>query len=223
MSNEAALTQWQSPWNFTVTGPGTIKQSSTFNIGFRADIRKRRLAIHVDPIEPPSIALNLISTSSGSYICSGQAQVNPSSSETDTYSWGDNGIFALQRPSSTSNDFNGGIYLIDSRNMGMQLTGDSTTLCRSNEHVHVVDPVTGQVTDYDLPGQQSIVWPSTQFFGQSFPFSLDINGNILADGGHVTSAPVAWGWPGGTIATGAMQWNRISSVAGSAPDPKSAR
>jgi hypothetical protein len=71
-SNTAHLTEWEGDFTHTVTGQGTLKQTVTYHIRLRADIRKVRTEIH----EAPTFfggdrAVFATADSIASYACSG--------------------------------------------------------------------------------------------------------------------------------------------------------
>lgn len=202
MSNEAALTAWQAPWNFTAAGPGSMFQASTFNLRFRADTRLYRPRIHNPPIEPQSMNLSLLTTSSGSASCSGTA-----TSGGAVFSWAGNPAIPLFMRGSKGAYFTGVVRLVDSRHMTMSLTGAST-FCSGTE---VVSGLT-------LHGPVGIAFP-TGFFIQDPPMTLDINANILAG---KPKASGGWAFPPG-MANAQLQWSQVTPAQGSGPDPKSPR
>jgi hypothetical protein len=201
-SNPAALTLWQAPWNFSANGPGSIFESIVFNLQFRNDIRKYRRVIHKDPIEPQAGPFRLLSGSTGTFSCSGQAVYRG-----ETFSWVGSG--SISPLPARSNVLIGAVRLVDSRDMNIILDG-SETFC------------TGTIAG--VSGPVGIGFPS--LFApllSAFPVLLDKDANILASPGTgVTTTTAGWYFPPGT-AQGIVRWNKIAPAADTGPDPHSPR
>jgi hypothetical protein len=87
-SNVAQLTMWQGQFNFQLSGPQSISETTTYNLNIRQDIRQYRKVIHDPPGEPVSSFLTVMPTSTVNYSCGGSdvQTVSPQVVDTDTWS-----------------------------------------------------------------------------------------------------------------------------------------
>jgi len=73
-SNSAYISEWKGAFTHTVTGPGSLKQTDTYNVTLRGDVRKYRLVIH----QPPKFLGAVVSATQDStqtYACSGSGTI----------------------------------------------------------------------------------------------------------------------------------------------------
>jgi hypothetical protein len=204
-SNVATLSLWKGDFVHTVDGAGSQKQTVTYHLHFRADIRAFRSSIHKPPtFLPLSEVPDFVATedSSVSYSCGGSQTFTfpgpPPGSCTESWSGSDS--FPRGLPLASSGFvLNGFIHSEAVIVLSLSLAASGlivTTDCTSGFH------------DQRRDGLFSPdVGPTTPYFGINLDENATILGNTLSGdglGGHHT-----------------LQWNNIQTDY--PPDPDSAR
>jgi hypothetical protein len=113
--NVARLTEWRgNAFNYTISGNGSLQIQTTFNIHFRADIRKFRPVIHNEPIEPTGATIGA-ADSDGTYSASGSG---PGVGE--TFQWSGSGSlvgFTPNLPTTGVVLYTTAVQIVDSKNL----------------------------------------------------------------------------------------------------------
>src|SRR5262249_12562871 len=73
-SNSVYISEWKGAFTHTVSGPGSLKQTDTYNVTLRADVRKYRLVIHQPPKFYGAI-VDATQDSTQTYACSGTGRI----------------------------------------------------------------------------------------------------------------------------------------------------
>jgi len=90
-SNKGRLTKWNGTIRSSIIGDGSLRVLVTYNVAFRSDVRRFRLAIHDPPSGPFLFNPNVIADeSSASYTCSGSA-TDTFGDLTETITWSGGG------------------------------------------------------------------------------------------------------------------------------------
>jgi len=216
-SNIAQLTMWQGQFNFQLSGPQAIHETTTYNLNIRQDIRKYRKVIHDPPGEPSNLFLTVMRSSTVNYSCGGSDVQTPSPQITDTDTWTGSGTWT---PVYTKLSSPGPYF-------------DVEGMLQDSRHIQIVDisaldviaacPIT--IVLENPPGAPVTLTSSGSIYGAGIfgPFGLN-----LADSGTILPppSPLQFSAPfalpiDATIGLATLQWDSITPT--SPPDPNSAR
>jgi hypothetical protein len=217
-SNVARLTEWIGTFRTTAVGggDGSLAQNDTYNVAFRADIRQFRLMIHEapkDPYYPPEVFI--AGSSDARYVCTGAA-----SSQGSLYQWNGSGTLPASNPLAP-------------------VPGTFAMFFGVLSHMQLeiaLGPNPGGVfanctyAVYNDLGQLEFQSPLPVCYPPPFSVTLDTQSAIEATPGgsaafDPSSAPFNCDVQSATPFTpqATAQWDRIPAVAGTPPDPSSAR
>jgi len=174
-SNIARLTEWRgNPFNYTISGNGSLQIQATFNIHFRADIRKFRPVIHNEPIEPTGVTLGA-ADSDGTYSASGSG---PGVGE--TFQWSGTGSlvgFTLHTPITGVTFYVTTVQIVDSKNF--QVNVGAATEANAGAVCTVIVPNSPRQTSaLPIGGPSNLGLLIGDPGPRSFHFTLDSDGQI---------------------------------------------
>jgi hypothetical protein len=224
-SNVARVTEWQGTFRYTVAEAGTLSRETTFNLAFRGDIRKYRLAIHQDPVEPTGAMFQISSLSRAQFACNGTG-VDPSTDPkvTATYKYSGSGTLTPFFPTIGGTLSPGpGEFLLDtlvtsSRSMTMFIPTTAGFPCSWTEHVVDTHDNPPAVTDVG-PVAMDLCMPPGEL-----STNLELDENAVIHAGPVSfNLPASWCTPPNGTSKAGLNWNAIQPKPGTAPDPASAR
>jgi hypothetical protein len=212
-SNVARLTDWRSnSFIFTYKENGSLQIQTTYNMHFRADVRKYRKVIHKEPDEP-SGAIQSANDSTATFVGNGSG---PGTSETFSLK-GSGALVNVLTPSAVSDNIFGlGGLIGDSKNMTFDLAAGSSHGCTCT-----VCNV-GGCHDNGMGVFGPSNAPNFSLLVPSFPFVLDETATIQKNAVDLTNL-IPLCNSDITVATGQFRWSSVAPVDGTGPDPKSAR
>jgi hypothetical protein len=177
-SNAAMLTEWHGVLRHTYRS-GALQHLLTFDIRFRADIRKYRPEIHKEPVEPLAGVVAMAGSSlsyevNGSFVCSNSPLLKVTSS------WkAFGGPLFLKRGLagfiSSRFTVSGGFF--DSRNLSLKLD------LRNNQEKPIDVTILTETPESSVTGTftMSLMQPHITLITRGLPLSLDEQANILAN------------------------------------------
>jgi hypothetical protein len=212
-SNVARLTDWRSnSFIFTYKENGSLQIQTTYNMHFRADVRKYRKMIHFEPDEP-SGAIQSANDSTATFVGNGSG---PGTAETFSLK-GSGALVNVLMPSAVSdNIFALGGLIGDSKNMTFDVVAGSSHGCTCTA-CHV-----GGCQDSGMGVFGPSNAPNFSLLVPSFPFVLDETATIQKNAVDLTNL-VPLCNTNIKVATGQFRWGSVAPVDGTAPDPMSAR
>jgi len=213
-SNPARLTDWRGKFTFAVHGDGSLLQVVTFDVHFRADIRKYRSEIHQPPVEPSGNTGFLVDDSGATQTSSGTATWPDGSITT----WTGGGSLPFSRNACRDpNVFSGGINVRSSQQIHLGLCINSLAL--------QVKFVGGSQTTKALSGTstQPVVAPPTPPAFPDINLALDEGGNIKKDALEANTVGPMEVYMNPTMARMTLEWDAIPATEETAPDPNSPR
>jgi hypothetical protein len=215
-SNVATLTDWRGDqFVSTIAGNGSLLLTARYNLHFRADIRKYRPSIHVDPIEPTGFSAAAID-STGAFSASG---LGPGIDE--FFQWNGSGSVVYSTPKLTTLDglnfFVSNIQIIDSTHL------KATVAAASGPNAGAACNGTPFVVAVTGPGN----WGP--FIGQGGGAITLFNFDLDATTADIKAASPSFRVTGNSYvcmeddlpATYSFNWGPVTAT--SPPDPESAR
>jgi hypothetical protein len=220
-SNFARLTEWQAQFTYTRTSQGgsnsTLTETVNLNPVFRADIRTYRPVIHDPPSGSSQVFENVVQASSGNYSCKGSAKYTvPMSNPVQiiNFQWTGSGIL-------TPFD-NSAPQLPPTKYFAFSADTVQSNITMNGNFSFSGGPQACTLTESDANGP--IFFDINQLTG--LPISLTLDPMTVAitlpPPVTITSFGSCFG-PPDTVCSDQFQWNSISTVANTAPNPKSAR
>jgi hypothetical protein len=224
-SNIAQLTYWQGVFHYVAAGADSLKETVDFNVSFRSDIREHRPVIHyppVEPSEPPSLypVQAIYPVSVANYACGGQGiYVAPFPGAIKaTNTWNGSGQLILSQP-PVSNPLNGfalGGQFQSHTDLLFNLTG-GTTVSSECQFTSVILGDNGPVTVME---PLFIFFPdlTSGLTAKLDPQTATILVPIPPPTGSEPCQPLI-----NEPCSSTLNWEAITPLASTAPDPASPR